>query len=125
MAGESAYYIVNSPLGKAFRNMLCQQATEQVQPEYWHFTKIALALQEEVMVPCDLFYDKKNYQSGFDLFQDERGYKKAVLERFDPLYGSEGQIEDWSIWLSTSEFDRISRRGSLEDLSQSFHYIRI
>ncbi|KAJ5642511.1 hypothetical protein N7490_006511 [Penicillium lividum] len=124
MASESAYYTVNSRLGKTFRNMLCLQATEEVQPESWCFTKIALALHEEIMVPCDLFYDMRQYQGGCDLVDNERIFKKAVLERFDPLYGSEGQIEEWSICLSTYEFERIARRGSLEDLSQSFHYIR-
>ncbi|KAJ6105258.1 hypothetical protein N7523_010068 [Penicillium sp. IBT 18751x] len=122
---RSAYYTFNGNLGKIFQNLLCQHLEDEnfKNTEIGRFTRIALALKREVMIPCALFYNMMVYNGGYDMIVGGRWFKRAVLERLDPLKVSNGVVEQWRVEFSTSDFGLVSQEGGLEQLSMVFSFM--
>jgi hypothetical protein len=74
----SAYYTFNSALGKIFQALLCQHLEDEnfKNTAMGRFTHISLALQREVMIPCDLFYQMTAYNGGYDMTSGGRWFKE-------------------------------------------------
>jgi hypothetical protein len=123
---RSAYYMFNGDLGKTFQNLLCQHLADKEfkNTAMGRFTHIALALKREVIIPCALFYDMKAYNGRYDMAIGGRRFKRAVLERLDPLKISNGVVEQWRVEFSTSDFGLVSQEGGLEQLSRVFSFMR-
>lgn len=88
------------------------------------FTHIALALKREVMIPCALFYNLMACNGGYDIIVEGRWFKRAVLERLDPMKIFNGLVDQWRVEFSTSDFGLVSREGGLEQLSKVFSFMR-
>ena len=122
---QSPYYTYNDGLGKLFQALLYRHLENESfrHIDMGRFTHILLALQREVWIPCDLFYDMRNFNSGHDMVDCSRLYKRAVLERFFPARNPGGMIERWLVEFSTRDFKRVSRTGTLEDISLAFSFM--
>ena len=123
---RSAYYAFHSDLGKVLQALLCQHLEDENfrNTAMGRFTHIALALKQEVMIPCDLFYNMLAYNGGYDMVVGGRWFRKAVLERLDPMKISNGVVEQWRVKFSTSDFGLVCREGGLEQLSKAFSFMR-
>jgi len=123
---RSAYYTLTGNLGKAFQALLCQHLEDEQfkSTVLGRFTHIILAAQREVMIQCDLFYDMTTYMGGYDAIVKGRWFKKAVLERLDPVRSSNGLIEQWRVEFSTSNIALVNREDGLEQLFKTFSFMR-
>ncbi|KAJ5654929.1 hypothetical protein N7490_001932 [Penicillium lividum] len=126
MITRSAYYTLNGNLGKALQALLCQHLEDEKfkGTVLGRFTHIILAAQREVMIQCDLFYDMTTYKGGYDAIMRGRWFKKAVLERLNPIRNLNGVIEQWRVEFSTSDIELVDREGGLEQLSKCFCFMR-
>lgn len=79
---RSAYYTFNSELGEILQALLCQHLEDKnfKNNAMGRFSHLLLALQLEVVIPCDFFYEMTAYHSGYDMVVGGRRFKKAALE---------------------------------------------
>ena len=129
MMAESPYYTLNDNLGKIIQQTMCQQLQLESfkNTNLGRFTHIALALQREVLIRCDMFFDMSNYsRTTYDILSRGIVYCTAVMERFEPNYGSTEIREEWLIEFSFRDFrPRASRVGTLEALIRTFNFVTL
>jgi hypothetical protein len=125
MITRSVYCTLSGNLGKAFQ-ALCQHLEDEKfkSTVLGRFTHIILAAQQEVMIQCDLFYDMTTYKGGYDAIVRGRWFKKAVLERLDPIRNPNRVIEQWRAVFSTSNIGLVDREDGIEQLFNSFSFMR-
>ncbi|KAJ6024779.1 hypothetical protein N7540_005576 [Penicillium herquei] len=129
MIRQSPYHTLETDFGRSFRKVLCQQYESQSgHNDYWYLTRLALAMHNKALIPCDML--KEDYQLegqialGISRDQDGNPYQEVAPHGLEPIYCNDGRPSGkWVMRLSTPSFQSISKGGTLMELHELLHSV--